>query len=312
MKDKRTTLRAVAITAAILSIILELTYPAFSNSVKYPVLGLCLLFIGIPHGAIDHIVTSKLYNLSQTISDQAKFYIYYLVMMTIMTLIWIIHPLSGFLIFALLTVYHFGQADLEHLPINKNIKRVLFLSRGSMIMGLIIISDLQYTSPILLDLTGINILEQISGASIHKTLLVILPLQYLIIQTAALVYYKFQASDITYILFDAFVVAALFLIVNPILAFAIYFGLWHSAGHVKEMMSYFEETGKKMTLKSFYLKALPLNLITLIGIGLIYWISQTYQFQLQIVSLLFIIISVLTLPHMLIVEKMYSRLSSLG
>lgn len=290
------------------AITLEILRPDVADVIKYPMLIICLLIVGIPHGAIDHIVTSSIYKLSDSIFDQAKFYLYYLIMMGIMTGIWISNPVIGFVIFACLTIYHFGQADLERLNINLRLKKILFISRGTMVMGLILISDPTYTSPILFDITGFDLMNSQIFNDYHKIIFWFLPIQYFLAQAIIFLFTNIKVSDFLRITLDSFIIFALFAIVNPILAFSVYFGLWHSVGHVKEMLTFFDKTGKKMSIKTFYIKALPLNIITLAGISLVYWGSVTYNIQLHLVSLLFIIISILTLPHMLIVEKMYAKM----
>ena len=308
MKYDNSILNLFCLIVSVGAIVLELFMPDIADAIKYPVLIICLLIIGIPHGAIDHIVTSSIYNLSNSIYDQAKFYLYYLIMMGIMTGIWIFNPTLGFIIFACLTIYHFGQADLEHFDIDLRIKKILFISRGTMIMGLIVFGDPAYTSPILFDITGFNLLNSHILSQYYPILFWFLPLQYFFVQTIIFIRAGISGHDLMRITFDSTIIFALFAVVNPILAFSVFFGLWHSLGHVKEMLSFFNKTGRQMSIGTFYIKALPLNIITLVGIAVVYWGTVTYNIQLQIVSILFIIISVLTLPHMFIVEKMYSFL----
>lgn len=308
MKYDNSILNLFCLIVSIGAIVLELLMPDIADAIKYPILIICLLIIGIPHGAIDHIVTSSIYNLSNSIYDQAKFYLYYLIMMGIMTGLWILNPALGFITFACLTIYHFGQADLEHFDIDLRIKKILFISRGAMIMGLIVFGDPAYTSPILFDITGFDLLNSRIFSEYSSAIFWFLPLQYFFVQAIIFKQAGISGYELLRITFDSTIIFALFAVVNPILAFSVYFGLWHSLGHVKEMLTFFAKTGRKMSIKTFYIKALPLIIITLAGISLVYWGSVTYNVQLQIVSLLFIIISVLTLPHMFIVEKMYSVL----
>lgn len=299
--------KILSLTAAAAAILLEVVWPELADQVKYPALALCLLVIGIPHGSIDHIVTAKVYNLRYTLRDQLPFYLYYFAMMIAMAVVWIISPLAGLLLFLAVTIYHFGQADLEHLNLSPIPKRLLFLSRGTMIMGLVLFSDISYTGPVIQDITGLEILS--SEFVVHYSFQINLffVLQYLLIQTGLIATSKeTERNRFLNLSIDSVLLAALFWIVNPILAFSIYFGLWHSLGHVREMLDFFDQVGSPMNMKSFFIKSLPLTLITFAGMALMYGLIETVNIGMSIISLLFIIISVLTLPHMLIVEKMYS------
>jgi Brp/Blh family beta-carotene 15,15'-monooxygenase len=297
----------LSLIAAVTAILLEVTLPELANQIKYPALALCLVVIGIPHGSIDHIVTAKVYNLRYTLRDQLPFYLYYFAMMIAMAVVWIISPTAGLLFFLGITIYHFGQADLEHLNLSAIPKRMLFLSRGAMIMGLVLFSDLSYTGPVIQDITGLEILssEFVQNYSFQINLFFVL--QYLLMQTGLIsVSNEMNRNEFLNLSIDSVLLAVLFWIVNPILAFSIYFGLWHSLGHVREMLDFFQQVGSPMSMKSFFIKSLPLTLITFAGMALMYGLIQAVNIGVSIISLLFIIISVLTLPHMLIVEKMYS------
>lgn len=307
MKHRESLLRVLSVSTAVITILIQLLWPELAEQLKYPALVLCLVLIGIPHGSIDHIVTARVYNLRYNIRDQLPFYLYYFLMMVAMALIWMMSPFAGLLLFLGLTIYHFGQADLELLDLNPVIKRALFLSRGAMIMGLVLFSDTSYTGPVVLDLTGSGFLSSEFVVENNHLINWFFVLQYLLLQSVILlISNRVQSPQKAIITGDSVLLGVLFWVVNPILAFAVYFGLWHSLGHVKEMQDFFEKTGNAMTLKSFFIKSTPLTIITFLGMGLIYLLIKSVSFELSIVSLLFIIISVLTLPHMLIVEKMYA------
>jgi Brp/Blh family beta-carotene 15,15'-monooxygenase len=96
-------------------------------------------------------------------------------------------------------------------------------------------------------------------------------------------------------------------ITGPLVGFAIYFALWHSAGHINEMREFFESRGKSLSVGRFYAKALPFTIVSIIGLVLLFFVNVQLNLDNQFISLMFILISVLTLPHMLIVERMYEE-----
>ena len=55
----------------------------------------------------------------------------------------------------------------------------------------------------------------------------------------------------------------------------------------------------------FYKKSFLYSFLSYLGIALLYFILDAFGSEELLVFLLFIAISVMTLPHMLIVEKMY-------
>jgi Brp/Blh family beta-carotene 15,15'-monooxygenase len=102
------------------------------------------------------------------------------------------------------------------------------------------------------------------------------------------------------------VLAALFGVVPPLVAFSVYFGLWHSLGHILELLRFFRRrAAEPATLSAFYREAALFTLLPFVGLGALYWLTQSVGLQDQMIALLFIVIAVMTLPHMVIVERLY-------
>jgi lycopene beta-cyclase len=66
-----------------------------------------LFLVGIPHGAVDHLIETKQWNLKR----MPFFIIEYLSLGALMYLFWILSPTSGLVLFILYSAWHFGQAD---------------------------------------------------------------------------------------------------------------------------------------------------------------------------------------------------------
>lgn len=104
---------------------------------------------------------------------------------------------------------------------------------------------------------------------------------------------------------DSILLILVLLITGPLIGFALYFALWHSAGHIREMREFFKSRGKDLTIPDFYKKALPFTAVSIVGLGFLAGVNHAFGLDEQFLSLMFILISVLTLPHMFIVDKMY-------
>lgn len=295
---------SVLLTVVVVSLC-SLVIPEPMENIKYYILGATMLLIGIPHGAIDHIVSSRIYKLDNTLFDQLKFYIPYLLLMLFMTLIWIFSSLVGFILFAIITIYHFGQADLEHLDFKRNIKPILIISRGLMILSLIIFSEMNYTFPIIEAATALQIPDNNWMSSNGFEFGIFLALQHPVLLLAtSFQSVKNRSNSRWYMILDSFLIILIFLLNDPIIGFSLYFALWHSMGHVLEMKKFFNKLGESFSLIKFYKLAIPFTIISLAGLWLVYKINQAFGIEEQMVALLFILISVLTLPHVLVVQKM--------
>jgi len=105
----------------------------------------------------------------------------------------------------------------------------------------------------------------------------------------------------------------------PLVGFAVYFGLWHALGHVFVLLRSFRAAGAgaerersyPSTGAAFYRRAAAYTVLPLVGLaafmGLTAPPGRTLPPMPDALAALFVLISVLTLPHMLLVECLYRR-----
>lgn len=90
----------------VLCVLLQWLWPA-ANAVLLPVLlGIGLLFPGIPHGAVDHLLAFKMGSLP-------LFVLKYLAIMLAVVLLWWLAPSLALLAFIGYSAWHFGQTDAK-------------------------------------------------------------------------------------------------------------------------------------------------------------------------------------------------------
>ncbi len=75
--------------------------------VSYSLLALGLITVGIPHGAVDHLLSTGRWNLKKA----SGFIFKYLALMLSMALVWLYNSSLGLGVFLLYSSWHFGQAD---------------------------------------------------------------------------------------------------------------------------------------------------------------------------------------------------------
>lgn len=283
--------------------LLGLELPVF---VELGVFAFFVILTGIPHGAVDHIVAADVYGLKQTIRDQFTFYGVYLLTMLVIGALWVVYPVAGFVLFIVISVYHFGQGDLAYLSVN-NIQVPLYISRGLFLLTLPILLHLDITAPIIAAATGISESNlMLPGMVVLRICLIvtvfhvgmILALRYL--------------SDISWynILRELIFIATLgivFVFANPLVAFGVYFGLWHGLNHFFELRDHLSEDNRQSSFFGLYKKTIPFTLISFVGMGILWFGTGALGLQHRMISLLFILISVLTLPHMLLIDRMYRK-----
>lgn len=276
----------------------------------FVILMVAVVVTGIPHGAVDHIVAARLYGLENTLSDQAKFYGGYLALMAGYGALWLVAPALCLWAFLAMTMYHFGQADLAYWHLSPGKARGAYLSRGLVLVGLPMAAFPEIVDPIFQAIAGVEV-GTWTWMTEHRTLV----LTALVGQHAAVLggLAALPSVDVPEgggrEALNTAVLAALFVTVHPLVAFAVYFGLWHSLGHILELIRFFRTRGdaEATTLPGFYKKAALYTVVSFAGLGLLYAATQSFGLQDQMIALLFILISVMTLPHMVIVERLYQE-----
>jgi Brp/Blh family beta-carotene 15,15'-monooxygenase len=277
-----------------------------TRPVVVTVLFVAVVLTGMPHGAIDHLVAARLYGLDATWTDQAKFYGGYLALMALYGAFWVVAPVWSLALFLVMTMYHFGQADLAYWELPPVPARLVYLSRGLFLIGGAVAAFPDVVAPIFEAIAGVHV-PTWPLLSTHPTAVFAgLVGQHVVVLAVTAVAADVDAWDGGREALNTAVLAALFGGVHPLVAFSVYFGLWHSLGHILELLRFFRRReAVPATLAAFYREAALFTLLPFVGLGGLYWATRAFGSTDQMIALLFIIIAVMTLPHMIIVERLY-------
>lgn len=292
----------VSITSVL--VVLSFFFQNILTEIDIWILLASVFLIGIPHGAIDHIVASEIYDGDHSLQHHLKFYSSYLIVMAVLGIIWFYTPVFGMFIFIGISVYHFGQADMEDFLVHRKHSPFWFFVRGAAIMLLIIFSDVQQTIPIIAD--AIRMESTTLFNYLPNPAAVFIPLTVIYITLSVYSYIKKDLIPDTSFFTDLICLILIFYLSGPLIGFAIYFAVWHSAGHINEMLEFFKKRNRSISVSGFISKSLPFSMVSVFGLFLLYEIQKIYFSGQQFITIMFILISVLTLPHMYIVNKMYS------
>jgi Brp/Blh family beta-carotene 15,15'-monooxygenase len=253
-------------------------------SVDYVLAGILLFTTGIPHGAGDHLIAQKIASRENLTFHIKPFIIYYLGIMLAYAVLWYITPLISFIIFIAISVFHFGDMeDLDEIQPKQtyiSIARTIFLGTG--ILSFILFSHWKEAVEI------ISKMQVSIPASIPDSFL---------FASIILLALGFQKKN-----YPAFINTFLTLICGYFLplipAFICYFSCCHAIYSFRGMKNRLE-----LTFLELYKKLLPFSVMALfIGIGYIFLISNDLQLYP-----IFIFLSLLTLPHFLLMHKLIKR-----
>ena len=249
---------------------------------------LAVVFIGLPHGAMDGALAIHLGWMNRPLKA-ATFLMAYVGLAALVVGMWVIVPTVGFLVFLAISMFHFGRGDI--VPRAKEHQLAEVLMRGG-----IVLAGISLFHPSEVD----SIFEVLIGSD---TELVWLFLQAVGVLTVVLIPYVILSKskqERTAASVEVIGLLALFAIVPPLFGFAIYFCGVHSVRHFKHM-----GTMLKSTLQQFQVTRTTVifSLVTW-AVGLLVLANQSSSIGLEpaLLQVIFIGLAALTVPHMILVD----------
>ena len=253
-----------------------------------------LLFIGIPHGAVDHLLdTHKKTTLF-------LFILKYLCIVFAYFVAWHFFPTFSLLVFILFSAFHFGEAELKE---NNKKQNHSVLPISSFLLGLCILLSIifshyrasaqiiSYISP------GLNnYLFPVYG-NWYAALIVLISCFYIIMS----MYYKEGKLPTSLML-----ILFLGMLLPLELAFGFYFIFQHSYNAWQHL-----QIGLALPAKTLYKQAMPYTIgAILIGV-VFYFFNATSILQLSHYSgLFFIFLACISLPHFVLMHLFYKQINN--
>ncbi len=266
-----------------------------------------VLLMGIPHGALDHLVGHETALRQNKPFSLGAFLFKYLSTMFVYALAWYIFPTVSLLFFLIISAWHFGETDIEAAPNTRlwNVTQFLF---GTLVLAAILLTHSEETTPILSRITQDEFLS-ISVwqfCILHKVKLLtvatgLFAFTFILAQKQSpIVLNKPRLIQLSLIL-----VLSYFLPLLP--AFALYFGGWHSICSFKSISDYLRQNTNSNNYFTIWLKALFFSLVAFVFLGLIvcYWFY--FQQVWNPLPLVFVFLSMITLPHLNVMHGMHSH-----
>jgi Brp/Blh family beta-carotene 15,15'-monooxygenase len=297
--------RAFSSIAVILAITLSLIFSQFlgESSIQWQVvIAATALALGIPHGALDHLVT-----LPKSKPGVMALFITIYVLVAIVAVIAILEfNVFGFIFVLLMSATHFGIGDAAFINEmdrrggrKKALPRTIYaIAAGATPVMIPLVNGastdaLAQVNPALIDWhQGFDqeILYGVSGFALIAIVILFLS------------HRKRESLDITLLL-------ALALIAPPLIAFAVYFGCWHAMRHTARLTLTLESSQRAFasgdSQRAFTRAVIP-GLPALVGTFLIAGVLALLgnEFNDDFFWMALVVVWALTVPHMAVTAKL--------
>jgi len=280
----------------------------FSNieiSVKAQVvLAIIALAIGIPHGAIDHLITIP--------RDSTKRFVGFIVIYTLIAIAaalaiaqW---NLIGFQLVVLMSALHFGFGDAAYANESQAAADKTGYSNFLLTSYAIPAGFLPVVLP-LTDKRTLEVLQELNPALVNwaGTFTEILRNSTLAVAVFSILILVITKNSS--LALDLLLLLALSFFAPPLVAFAVYFGLWHAIRHtarlVPKLPSAMQKVSSSTPLKVFFTAVMP-GLYAIAGIfllGIFFVARGTTDLSSDFLWIILVIIWALTVPHMATTAK---------
>lgn len=304
----------IGITLLLLAILVVMT--EVPMALQLIIFVLLMVVIGIPHGAVDHVMFLQIEQEASTDHDKSskpnsqkatspslrKFFLVYVSIIIVYSLLWIALPKVCLVIFLLMSFYHFGQSQLYYLklPEGSPLKIALYLCWGAIIIIGIVTFNYGESVEVLAEIIA---LEEIFSYESLERLLILICTFTLTGLVFALFLKKIQFSELIFEVASLALLLAMFYLAPLLVSFAVYFGLWHSLKAIQAELRNLEK--RQQSLRWYYQQAWPFSLVSFAGIGTLLIAAQLLESYISPYMLFFIAISVLTMPHMYYMQQLY-------
>jgi Brp/Blh family beta-carotene 15,15'-monooxygenase len=298
--------RSVFLILAIVLFLINNFYP-LSLEIQLIFFGLGVVFLGIPHGSLDHVIYHRERNEAMNFKSVVRFLLFYVGFAVLYAILWIISVELSILLFILISAYHFGEMDLNGLSLTSSLKtRILFSLYGLLFLLNYLLFQFPQVEAILLGFPGfddgqIGKLRLLYG---YQNEILIVSILFFV---PILLFYLYQSQQFgLQQLVSVLQLSLLMLIVFnlPILlGFGFYFNIWHAGLSMAEIKKFLGWENKNYWF--IYRKSWLTNGFSFLMIAILFIIFKGNLERL--LAIFFMSIAILTAPHMKVISVLFTK-----
>jgi Brp/Blh family beta-carotene 15,15'-monooxygenase len=269
------------------------------------VLSVLALAIGIPHGAVDHLITIPRSSKSRFILFIAG-YVAIAIVAVIAILQW---NVIGFEVVVWMSALHFGFGDASFIAESDRLAGKVMMPKYLEVFYALSAGCLPVIIPLVQEKSS-SALGKVNSSLVNWAGNYTSTLRYLVLTITLLALVMLATHKRYREIIDLTALAALTLVTPPLIAFAFYFGCWHATRHTARLTlllpSSIQATqggdGKKSLIKAIAPGLPALVGTVLVGISLA--IFNKNGFSSSLLWSLLVVVWALTVPHMMATAKL--------
>jgi len=269
--------------------LLEWMSPAVASQFGYTGLIAGLLAVGLPHGAVDHLlVQSNKFNL-------VRFVVQYVCIIAAYFALWQWFPVFSLILFIAYSAYHFGESEMVEmrLSLDSVSQKLYAFIIGLSILLFIIFSHLE---------TSILVLNSINGVSSFLE-----RVDLYTYKNAILAVSYFSIIPIWWISKKTCVYLMAILVLGMQMPLMLAFGLYFIGSHSINAWGHIA-TKLKTPTKKLYLQSLPFNMGAIFIFAIFLYLQNANEQLIQsYAATFFVFLACVSLPHIILMHLFYKK-----
>ena len=297
------------VAVGIVLLIVQFIAGSLPLSVQFGYFIMMLLMTGIPHGGLDHIIAKTTANAKKKKFNIQLFLGKYLLVIIAYTCCWLIFPSISLLIFILISAWHFGETDIA------DDKHKILLSTcrffwGLLVLMLILLMHQEETNAVLVRISknARPVLEFWSFCRSYSTVLLISAISINVVLLLA-AYLKNQLSFSMSRLVNLLLILSISMYLPLLPSFALYFGGWHAVRSFELIFDYLNTRGEYTggSPMKMWIRSLPMSFLAAVGFLILFFYWGQAKIAWDPLPIIFIFLSVITLPHLDVMDQMIRK-----
>ena len=262
-----------------------------------------MILFGVPHGALDLYIEGKTMQSGDIKGNIVL--LKYILNVLGYALLWYFFPLISLIVFIIITAYHFGEIDWmgksDHI-----IHKVFYFLIGMCWILYFLSVNVQSALKIFLYVGNSSISEKqwvVVAKLLSPITLAIIIIFYLLLFVFRK-YFYFRSSHYYFSVLQLMVLLLICHFSTLWIGFGFYFGLWHSILSFDKIRLNFNMPNSSVSWIKLLKQAMPFSIMAWIGMLFIMFMFYSSKNATSLITLLFITLSVLTLPHLQVFTKL--------
>ena len=268
--------------SALITAVLSLLLAPMTQQYELLLSSALIVLLGVPHGALDPLFAQRLLQIDSC-AAWLGFVALYLLLAALVVVVWWYSPLFFLIVFLAVSILHFSGDLLSGATCSER------LVYGGAVIVLPALGNSIELTRLFSQLVSANAAMPVVATLQLLSWPWLLALLLLVLRSAR--------RDVLHAL-EFMAVGLLIGIATPLLGFAIYFCVMHSARHILRTQEYAGVTLRRMALVAI------LPLLAVLGFSVLGWyFLPPSTVDERMLQLLFVTLAALTLPHMVLVER---------